>query len=420
MTKLQIYGTVFLFCAAAVITAPAQSVVFSTLASFNGSNGAYPYYMSLVQGSDGNFYGTTLAGGTNSSDLCPWGPACGTVFKIAPDGRLTTLYSFCSQPSCTDGANPWAELAPGRDGNFYGTTNNGGPTSNCSGCGTVFKITLAGVLTTLYNFCSQPNCTDGEAPEGALVQGSDGSFYGTTYYGGTYGYGTVFKISPVGSLTTLYSFCALSVCSDGELPLAGLVQASDGYLYGTTTGGGTNGNHGTVFKINPTAPPGQGMTLLYSFCGQPNCSDGNGPYAPLMQASDGNFYGTSAGGGVYGDGTVFKMTAQGTLTTLHNFQGYPTDGEWPTAGLVQGRDGNLYGTTFMAGVHNNGAVFKITTAGTLTLLHSFDSRDGAGPLGGLVQTPTGFFYGTTYGGGANNDGTVFSLLPVNECATCRP
>jgi uncharacterized repeat protein (TIGR03803 family) len=139
-----------------------------------------------------------------------------------------------------------------------------------------------------------------------------------------------------------------------------------------------------------------------------------------MQASDGNFYGTSAGGGAYGEGTVFKMTLQGTLITLHSFQGYPTDGEWPTAGLVQGRDGNLYGTTFMAGANNNGSVFKITTAGTLTLLHSFNVSDGAGPLGGLVQAPDGFFYGTTYGGGAHIEGTVLSLLPVNECATCRP
>src|ERR1019366_8681017 len=206
---------VCMFCAAAVIASPAQT--FTTLVNFAGANGAHPQ-ASLIQGTDGNFYGTTEAGGTSGN--CSGG--CGTVFKITAGGTLTTLHSFDG----TDGAYPSAGLVQATDGNFYGTTEGGGASGNCSGgCGTVFKITPGGTLTTLYSF----NSSDGDRPSAGLVQASDGNFYGTTYYGGTsnncggYACGTVFKISPGGTLTTLYSFCAQTGCPDGASPHAGLV-----------------------------------------------------------------------------------------------------------------------------------------------------------------------------------------------------
>jgi uncharacterized repeat protein (TIGR03803 family) len=256
----------------------------------NCTDGAYPL-AGLIQATDGNFYGTAYAGGVNGN---------GTAFKITPAGTLTTLYSFCSQANCGDGETPYAALVQGTDGNFYGTTYAGGSSSNCNGgCGTVFKITSANTLSTLHGFAG----TDGSAPYAALVQAIDGNFYGTTEGGGTNGYGTVFKITPGGTLTTLYSFCSQTNCGDGAYPLAGLIQATDGNFYGTTEVGGTNG-YGTVFKITP----GGTLTTLYSFCSQTNCGDGASPLAGLIQATDGNFYGTTDYGGTMGYGAIFSLS----------------------------------------------------------------------------------------------------------------
>ncbi len=240
------------------------------------------------------------------------------------------------------------------DGNFYGTASGGG----ANGGGTVFKITPSGTLTTLYNFCAQSGCADGETPYAGLVQASDGSFYGTTFSGGAHLGGTVFKITLSGTLTTLYNFCAAqSGCADGSYPTAGLVLASDRNFYGTTEFGGGNGQ-GTVFKITPSGT----LTTLYNFCAQSGCADGSAPLAGLVQASDGNFYGTASGGGANGEGTVFKIPPSGALTTLNNFgaQSGCADGSFPTAALVQARDGNFYGTTVFGGVNgNNGTVFRL-------------------------------------------------------------
>jgi uncharacterized repeat protein (TIGR03803 family) len=283
----------------------------------------------LVQGSDGNFYGTTTGGGTNSS---------GTVFKISTNGALTTLYSFAGN----DGANPEAGLVEAGDGNFYGTTYSGG-TVSYPGNGTVFRISTNSALTSLYSFTGS---NDGAYPAAALVQGNDGYFYGTTSGGGTNNSGTVFKISTNGALTSLYSFTG---SNDGAYPAAALVQGNDGYFYGTTSGGGTN-NSGTVFKISTNGA----LTGLYSFTGSNDGASPNG----LVQASDGNFYGTTEAGGNfftnYYDlmpislGTVFKISTNGALTSLYSFGGVDDDDENPQAGLVQGTDGMLYGTTFLA------------------------------------------------------------------------
>jgi uncharacterized repeat protein (TIGR02543 family) len=381
----------FVFCLSAVIASPAQTL--TTLASFNGANGANPYFMSLVQGSDGNLYGTTFDGGANSCGSV----SCGTVFKITPTGTLTTLYSF----SGPDGEYPYAGLVQGTDGNFYGTTWEGGANGNY---GTVFKITPTGALTRLYSFCMLNGCADGVEPVAGLVQATDGNFYGTTEFDGANGAGTVFKVTPTGTLTTLYSFCALTGCADGTAPFAAMVQATDGNFYGTTGHGGANGDYGTVFKITPTGT----LTTLHSFGGP----DGHEPAGELVKAADGNFYGTTFQGGANSCGsgtcgTIFKITSTGTLNTLYSFSG--PDGANPIAGLVQATDGDFYGTTTDGGSNNHGTVFKITSTGTLNTLYSFSGPDGANPKGGLVQATDGNFYGTTTDGGSNNDGTVFRL-----------
>ena len=244
----------------------------------------------------------------------------------------TTLYSFCSQPNCTDGFSPGAPLVQAADGNFYGTTDYGPVSGNCSingfaGCGTVFKITAAGTLTTLYSFCSQPNCTDGFSSGAPLVQAADGNFYGATFggYGSACGEpkfcGTIFKITSDGNLTTIYSFCSQMNCADGVAP-NGLVQAGNGDFYGTTSQGGENGA-GTVFKITGNGS----LTTLYTFCSQPNCTDGGTPFGSLVRATDGNFYGTTWTSGLTGTGpgAFFKITPAGALTTLGYIAGYPRE-----------------------------------------------------------------------------------------------
>jgi uncharacterized repeat protein (TIGR03803 family) len=387
---------------AAEVALPALTL--TTLANFDGSNGSR-LVAGVVQGIDGNFYGTTAYGGANDS---------GTVFKVTPAGKLITLYRFCAQSGCTDGANPYASLVQATNGNFYGTTLNGGANNS----GTVFKMTPAGKLITLYSFCAQLNCPDGSQPHASLVQATNGNFYGTTQYGGVTGRGTVFKITPSGTLTTIYSFCAQSSC--GFRPYTGLVQATDGNFYGTTGyGGGNDGfgycydyDCGTVFKITPTGT----VTNLYSFCVSQadNCSDGALPTAGLVQATDGNFYGTTEAGGANGLGTLFKITPTGTRTTLYSLcsQSACTDGVDPDANLVQATDGNFYGTTYIGGANNSGTVFKITPQGSLTTLYNFCAQsactDGFAPVG-LVQATDGNFYGTTESAGTSNGGTVFEL-----------
>jgi uncharacterized repeat protein (TIGR03803 family) len=401
---------VFLFCAAAVIAAPAQSIFFTTLASFDGPDGVIPY-SSLIQGNSGNFYGTTYDGGLHSY---------GVIFEMTPAGTVHVLYSFCSQTNCGDGIWPIAALVQASDGNFYGTASQGG-LSDCfgyAGCGTIFKLTRSGRLTTLHSFTG---ASDGYDLTAGLVQANDGNFYGTTDLGGSnncnYGCGTIFKITPSGVLTTLHHFDG----SDGEYPFAGLVQATDGNFYGTTGSGGAYGD-GTAFKITPTGT----LTTLHSFDG----TDGAAPNSQLVHATDGNFYGTTSNGGANGCfgsgcGTIFKITSTGVLTTLHSFD--LSDGIYPNQ-LVQGRDGNLYGTTYGGGAQGEGTVFKITLAGALTTLYSFCTQpnctDGLGPEAGLVQATDGNFYGTTTVGGAyclpGGCGTVFRVGLVHTCATCRP
>ena len=297
-----------------------------TLHSFNGDDGNLPH-AGLVQNNDGNLYGTTLHGGTNGGD--------GTVFLITTNGALTSLHSFTDGDG---GGRLYGSLARGDDGNFYGTTYEGGT----NGEGTVFRISANGALTSLHSF----NGDDGDSPKAALVKGRDGVIYGTTESGGTNGdFGTVFRITTNGAITSLHSFNG----DDGDSPEAALVQASDGSLYGTTRDGGTNDN-GTLFKITTNGA----FTLLHSFTGG---GDGGSPSGALMAANDGNLYGTTSNGGVYGDGTIFKITTNGALTTLAWFDGY--NGANPAAALVAGADGYFYGTTQNGGINGNGVIFRL-------------------------------------------------------------
>jgi len=380
-------AVVLLLLTAGVCRSAGQTL--TTLWQFNGTNGNYPN--GLVQGADGSFYGTTASGGTNND---------GTVFKFTSGGTLTMLWQF----NGTNGLNPDACLFQGNDGNFYGTTEVGGTNDY----GTVFKITPQGRLTTLWQF----NGTNGEYPVAGLVQGSDGYFYGTTAWGGTNGVGTVFSITSQGTLTTLWQFNG----GNGEYPDGGLVQGGDGNFYSTTSHGGTN-DSGTVFKITPQ----RNLTTLWQFGPYPSANSLY-PWAGLVQGNDGSFYGTTEFGGdtnldSYGYGTVFRITPQGTLTTLWQFN--LNNGEYPLAGLVQGSDGNFYGTTINGGSNNVGTVFNITPQGTLTTLYQFGGipTDGNYPVAGLVQGSDGNFYGTTSGGGTNGAGTFFQLsLPLNPPA----
>jgi uncharacterized repeat protein (TIGR03803 family) len=381
------------------IASPAQDL--TTVVTFSENTGANPqFFVSLVQGLDGNLYGTTTMYGGDGYTACG---GCGGVFKVTPTGTLFVLYSFCVQTGCPDGRLPEAGMTLGSDGNFYGTTAYGGTYSSCFlGCGTVFRITSKGTLTTLHSF----DGTDGAYPVGALVQAADGNFYGTTAAGGhnfpNEQHGTVFKITAAGVLTTLHNFNG----TDGEMPYAGVIQGADGNLYGTTVGTGfCNSNCGTVFRITEAGA----LTVLHRF----NGADGELPYGGLVQAADGAFSGTTDFGGTSGLGTVFRITRGGTLTTLHSFDG--TDGSQPYVGLVHGTDGNLYGTTTEGGGSSSyGTAFRISPAGALSTLYSFSNQaDGYLP-NGLVQATNGNFFGTTYTGGANvcgiqGCGTVFAL-----------
>jgi uncharacterized repeat protein (TIGR03803 family) len=362
-----------------------------------------------IVGHNGDLYGMTNQGGAN--DL-------GTIFKMTPGGKLTTLYNFCSLVNCLDGYYPHGSLLLAKNGKFYGTTIFGGP----GNYGTVFEITAAGAHTILYTFCSQPSCTDGNDPGANLVQGANGNLYGTTEYGGPHGGGTVFELTAAGKLTTLYTFCKTvdtsGNCPDGRFPVAGLSQGTNGNFYGTTSLGGANGDYGTVFEITPAGK----FTTLYSFCPQAgSCPDGYSPSGSLVQATDGNLYGIAGVGGANGSfGTVFELTLAGKLTTLHSFcatlngSGYCADGRDPFGGLIQATDGNLYGTTIAGGAIDTGTVYEITPAGTLTTIYNFCSQascaDGGYPLAGLVQAPSGPLYGMTSANGKHNDaGTVYTM-----------
>jgi uncharacterized repeat protein (TIGR03803 family) len=322
-------------------------------------------------------------------------------------GVLTTVYNFCADVACVDGSfqynNGAAAMAQGTNGDLYGTTWGGG----AYGYGTVFGITPSGTLATLYSFCANADCPDGSGPYFGLVLATDGDLYGITTAGGAFGAGTVFKITPSGKLITLHSFCAEYECADGSDPWSGLIQATNGDLYGATRGGGGVAGNGTIFKITKSGT----LTTLHIFNGS---SDGGAPQAPLVQATNGDLYGTTYNGGAGGYGTIFKITLNGELITLHNFNG--TDGNASQAALVQATDGYLYGTNKFSNTYN-GTIYKITPTGTLTTLYAFDGTDGQWPNSALIQATDGNLYGTTEIGGTSGTGTIFEITPSGTLTT---
>lgn len=347
------------------VTAAAASM--TNLHFFSGNqDGAFPYG-GLVEGNDGNLYGTTEAGGLDFA---------GTIFRTTLAGSLTTLYGF---PNTPGPAEPVGSLALGQDGNFYGTAAAGGE----NGYGAVFRLNPnSGIVKDIYSFADG---SDGAVPASTLVQGNDGNFYGTTYLGGTYAYGAIFKITTSGTLTALYDFTG---GNDGGYPYAGLIQGTDGGFYGTATELGANG-FGTVFRLDTNGT----LTTLVSF----DQTNGDFPQAGVIQGVDGNLYGATLGGGSNNEGTIFCLTTNGSLTTLFSF--VYTNGIEPAGALLQGADGNLYGTTSMGGAGGQGSVFRITTNGALTTLVWFDGLNGADPEAPLIQASDGSFYGTTAQGG---------------------
>jgi uncharacterized repeat protein (TIGR03803 family) len=381
--------------------APAAPV-FTTLVNFDQTDGTSAANTSLVQGTDGNFYGVAAVGGANAQ---------GTVFKVTSTGALTTIYNFCSLTACADGSIPGGGLVQGANGNFYGVTVQGG----ANNVGTMYEITSEGGLTTLHSF---DPAVDGANPIGTLRR-SNGYFYGITQpYGlGTGQQGTVYKITASGTVTTLYYFCSQPNCADGSFPFGGLTQASDGNFYGETIEGGNNGTClqtqssgcGTIYRLTSTGL----LTTLHSFAGYPD--DGNNPSGGLLQAGGMDLYGTTEGGGANNLGTAFKITLGGVLTTLYSFcaeyvRNECPNGRSPYAGFAQGTDGNLWSVAYAGGTYGYGTVYRMTMQGKLAVEHSLDSTDGALPgAGGLLQGTDGSFYGTTEAGGEYGDGTLFNL-----------
>jgi uncharacterized repeat protein (TIGR03803 family) len=397
---------------------------FSSVLSFDGTNGALAYG-GLTAGKAGKLYGITSAGGQGGGTFFRMAPegtlstlgqfqpldfvgggcegplfaakdgnlyGCtsfagaygrGTIFKIDPTGRPTTLASFSPEDGFKAVQCQFAEAA---DGNFYGTTCFGGVYQK----GTLFRLSQSGELETVFSFQG----ANGNQPYG-LVHAADGRIYGTTVYGGNNDGGTVFRFDTNGALTTLIRFSG----ANGINPATSLMQASDGKLYGCTEGGGTYGQ-GTIFRLTTSGV----FSVLVHF----NGSNGSDPLGgPLMESSDGFLYGTTWGGGGHGKGTVFKVTTNGLLTTLVSFSG--SDGSMPWQGLAQSADGYLYGTTYKGGAYDCGTVYRISTNGVLSTLVSFDGINGGHPME-LALLPDGSLYGGGGLGGSRGCGNVFRLV----------
>jgi uncharacterized repeat protein (TIGR03803 family) len=384
VTGIQVLAVVIAIVIVVASATTVQAQTYTDLYNLGSSSGdpANPAWIGLfAQGRDGNLYSTSQGGGAS---------ALGTAFQLTLAGKITP-WSFDGKG--TDGVYPYSGLTLGTDGNFYGTTYEGGS----SGAGTVFKVTSSGKITTLYSFGGF-NCCAYAAP----IQGLDGNYYGTTSDGGGEVFGTVYKMTPSGKVTEIYTFPGASKLG---YPMA-LILGDDGDFYGTALGGGAN-KFGGVFKITP----GGKLTVLYNFKGTP---DGETPKGTIIQASDGNFYGTTEAGGVNSFGSIYKMTPAGALTILHSFSESDGLGLHPLAGLVQATDGKFYG---VAGNNtSSGVLFQVTSTGKYRVLLNFTNVTGkylgASPQVSLFQHTNGTLYGDTAGGGSGKlcfCGVLYSL-----------
>ena len=367
------------------------SVNYSVLHSFGapaGADGSAPQ-AGLVEAFDGMLYGATIQGGASA----------GTLFRLNKDGTgYNILHNFSILPG--DGKNPQAALLTASDSVFYGTTSAGG----ISNRGTAFSIQQDGKgYQILHSFTGSSG--DGSTPHGALIEASDGMIYGSTVFSGTASLGTLFQISKDGtSYNVLHSFSA----GEGQSPECALIEASDGMLYGTARIGGAGLNFGTVFTL---AKDGNAFAVLHSFTN--GLGDGSAPYASLLEASDGKLFGTTSSGGAGTNGTIFKLQKNGEgYEIVHHFAANRLEGVSPRAALLSDSNGILYGTTFAGGISNKGAIFRLNQDGTgFTVLHHFGSyaSDASSPLGSLVEGNDGVLYGTSQLGGSNGSGTVFRL-----------
>lgn len=313
----------------------------------------------------------------------------------AGSANLTTLTSFSGSTGVIpDGAKPYSGVLMGSDGFLYGTTHQGGTNGFPVGYGTIYKVSPTGITTTLWSF----NNTNGAQPYGALASGDDGNLYGTTLVGGSGGLGTIFRISTNGGLTTLHSFDG----ANGARPSARLKRGADGAFYGTTQQGGVN-NLGTIFRLTTNG----NFSSLYSFDGV----NGSRPYAEVTLGLDSHLYGTTLTGGASNLGTVFRFTTNGSFTSLFTFVG--TNGATPYGGLTLDLTGVFYGTAAYGGANGAGTIFRITTNGVHTTLRSFDGdNDGENPWSTLLRGQDGTYYGSTILGGDAASvprGTVFQF-----------
>lgn len=361
---------------------------FTTIYEFTGgSDGGYPL-AGVIQDNRGNLYGTTTNGGT----VCAYGGVgCGVVFRVDTAGSEHVLYSF------TEGADefPYASLFEYK-GKFYGTTYGG------DGCGTLYEVDKAGTESDLYQF--RGGNQDGCEPAQAVVMDSKRDIYTATFYGGTSEKGAIIQRKWNGEESVFYSF--EGGASDGAGPfLGGLLMDKKGDLYGVTEFGGAS-NQGVLYKVGPKGRE----TMLYGFAG--GVADGCYPYGTPAEDKAGNLYGTTEGCGAFGGGIIWKVSPDGHETILHNFAGGPSDGANPFGGVVLDTSGNLYGATVYGGASAYyGTVYEVTASGTLTLLHSFDNSDGANPIGEVIRNPNGSLYGTTSAGGSYGAGTVWTYQP---------
>ena len=368
-------------CASSV---PSNGQTLVVLHSFNGNDGSYPFSRLTID-SQGDLYGT-------SGGKVP--PTFGTLFELTRANLVGNLLVFLRRTPtgncdfCVD------NLLRDAQGNLYVSDAIGGSSGN----GAVLKLTPAGLMPiVLYSFTGG---TDGRFPNSGLIADSSGNLYGTTGLGGAFGQGVIFKITPSGQESVLYSFTG---GSDGGQPWGRLLRDSQGNFFGTTYADGQlQLSFGVVFKLSPSGV----LTTLYSFTGG---ADGGHPNGDLIADTQGNLYGTTPAVSHGAHGTVFKVSQQGAFTLLHSFSG--ADGFSPRSGLIMDAAGNLYGTTFSGGTANDGVVYKLNTDGTETVLHSFTGNEGSFPVGGLVFDAAGNLYGTTAYGGTSDNGVVFKLTP---------
>lgn len=362
---------------------------YTVLYNFNPSAGdGFDPSGTLALDKAGNLYGTTQSGGT-------WGG--GVVFELTPNSNETVLYNFNLPPDAT---LPIYGIVRSASGTLYGSAN-GGRFGTQEGDGAVFKVTAGGTETILHSFGSG---ADGLTPSGSLIEDSKGNLYGVTVSGGTHGGGSLFKISPSAKETILYNF------SNTSAPEGSLLLDAQGNLYGTSVEGGKY-SYGAAYEFSSSGK----FHVIYSFCAQVHCTDGSQPQVGLARDSAGDLYGTTQNGGTYGQGTVFKLTDQGTETVLHSFGLANGDGYFPEAPVVLDEAGNLYGTTNVGGAHGRGIIFKIDSAGNETVLYSFcaesNCTDGSQPsMGSLIRDSAGNLYGVA-GGGLYQGGVVFKLAP---------